>query len=273
MEIIKFYKLLILICLTTASNLSFAAILFSDGFESGNLSHSENGISFFKIENAAVSTNNAKSGSNSLEFFYRGGGNNSDAWSEVRMNLPQRQELWIRYDLYIPSNYNHRNVSPANNKFLAVYRDPYTNPGFQVNFSLEPNGSGGSDLTIKRYHNGSEAGGLGSSLGNNFITSADKGSWIRLIMRIKVPSGNGTRDAIMQMWKNGNLVADQQSFNAYGANGKNYIDELYLLGWSNSGYSQDTYFYIDNIEVSDSPLVDQVPSDIVPSAPSSFNMN
>ena len=65
------------------------------------------------------------------------------------------------------------------------------------------------------------------------------------------------------MWKNGLLLCNQQSMLNYGGEGKNYLDEIYLLGWSNSGYNQDTYLYVDDIVISKSPLNSLV-SDLIP---------
>lgn len=226
---------------------------FSDGFESGDLSHHQVGIAYGGSENANVSSKRARSGSRSLEFFFEGGGDNDDSWSEVRLKLPRRKELWISCDLFIPTNYFHRGVQPGNNKLLAVYRAPYTDPGFQVNFSLTPDGRGGSHLRIKRYDNGREASGLSCPEGERFLSPADRGKWISLVMHIKVPTGVGTGDAVMQLWKNGRLAANEVGFDAYGGHAENYIDELYLLGWANSGYKSDTYFYLDNLVISDSP--------------------
>jgi len=268
MKLTGFYKLLTLVGLTAAANIAIAGVQFSDGFESGNLSHSESGIDYGQIESAKVSSKKAKSGSKSLQFHFVPNSHGNDAFSEVRMTLPRRDELWIKYDLFIPTNYQHRDVSPANNKFLAVYRDPYTNPGFQVNFSLEPDGSGGSWLAGYINHKGNEAPRQYDDESEFFITDSDLGKWMSLIMHIKVPSGKNSKDTVMQMWKNGHLVANYKGVNAHGGDNKNYIDELYLLGWSNSGFKNDTYFYLDNIVISDSPLVDKIPM-----APTEINLN
>lgn len=229
-----------------------AATLFQDSFESGNLSFSENGVSYAGSTNAVVTSENKSDGSYSLKFTFKGKPTGSDAFSEQRMRFPQTNEIWIEYDLYVPGNYYHRSESGAsNNKFLAIYKNDYRYPGFQVNWSLNPNGNGGSNIVLHRYRNGREQSTLRPSggVGDNFLTAADRGTWVHIVARVKVPSSENSSDGVMQMWKNGDLVTNETSLDNYGGAGENYTDELYLLGWSNSGFTEDTVFYIDNLRI------------------------
>ncbi|MES9991874.1 MAG: heparin lyase I family protein [Candidatus Thiodiazotropha sp.] len=234
-----------------------------DGFESGDLSSSANGVSYGGNVETAVSTENSLMGDYSLRFTYPAAPNGSDSFSEQRMNYPQTNELWIRYNLYVPTNYVHRTQSgAANNKFLAVYKDEYRYPGFQVNWSLSPDGSGGSNLSLHRYRNGSEQRVISPSngIGVGFITQADRGKWIQIVARIKAPSSQNSSDGVMQMWKDGEFVTNETTLDNYGGAGENYMDELYLLGWSNSGFSEQTVFYIDDLHINDgTPFVQPSP--------------
>jgi hypothetical protein len=239
--------------LLISSGVSKASVLFSDGFESGDRSHTESNIRWTSDNSTSVSSELPKNGAFSLRLneTYAGDG---DSFAEQRGGLGgQYTEIWIKYDLYIPSNYYHYNDAPGNNKFFAIFSDPYTNPGFQVNFSTEPNGSGGSNLEIKQYYNGGEKPGIGPSSGKNFITTSDLGVWSEIVIHIKVPTGDGTGDGIMQLWKNGKNFIDLTNLNDWGGS-KNYFDAFYLLGWANAGFRQDTVFYIDNVVISDSMI-------------------
>lgn len=238
---------------------AFGSELFFDGFESGSLDHMQSGIRWGASNNGAsddvsVADEKAYSGRYSLKFFFAGSPSMSDdAWAEQRIDLgSQFTELWIKYNIFFPENYYHRNVSPNNNKFIAVYRVPYTSPGFQVNFSTSADGNGNSSLNIHYYKNGSEQRPIACA--NNFISDRERGKWVELIMHIRVPSRSDSHDGIMQMWKNGELIVDVQNLDCYGGDGKNYFDEIYLLGWSNSGFNQDTCIYIDDLVLSDTPL-------------------
>ena len=241
-------------------SVSNAATLFTDGFESGTLSRTpQNGVAWTDSNSVAVSNNVAASGTYSLRFNFAGVALGEDSWAEQRISMPQKSEYWFKYKLYIPANYNHRADEPSNNKFLAIYQAPYVkeNPGFQVNFSLWANGAGGSDLYVHYYTAGTARE---ARLGQvNFITDADKGKWMELIAQVKVPSGN-TSDGVMKMWKNGQQVVNITDLQSYGGSGKNYIDQAYLLGWANSGFTQATVQNIDDFVLADSPLNGPVPN-------------
>ena len=229
-------------------------ILFFDDFEKGDLSKTENNVSYGSSTYSSVSNKVKKDGEYSLQFYYKGGSPGEDAFAEQRISYPNTGELWIKYDLYIPNNYTHRKEenSASNNKFLAVYKSDYRYPGFHVNWSLSPNNTGGSNLTLHRYRNGTEQPSISPSggLGTNFITEDDHGKWIHIMARVKAPSSEEATDGVMQLWKNDVLVCDEKALNMYGGIDENFMNEMYLMGWSNSGYLEDTIFYIDNLSLS-----------------------
>jgi len=80
-------------------------ILFFDDFEKGDLSQTENNVSYGSSTYSSVSNKVKKDGEYSLEFYYKGGPQGEDAFSEQRISYPNTGELWIKYDLYIPNNY------------------------------------------------------------------------------------------------------------------------------------------------------------------------
>jgi len=244
-------------------NISNAAAqtLFQDGYESGNLSYTQNSIRWGSTTNSAqgrvsVSALKPRTGTYSLQFLYPGMADGQDGWAEQRLEMnSSHTEVWIMFDLYIPANYYHRSQGGgSNNKFFALYRNPYSSPGFQVNFSTIPNGSGGSNLEIHSYNNGSENPIQTPDSGRSFITAADAGKWQNIVMHFKVPTGQGTGDGVMQMWKNGAQVVNITNLAAWGGTDKNYFDAAYILGWSNSGFASETTFYVDNFVISDTPL-------------------
>lgn len=252
------------VLLLAASALSFqskAATIFQDGFESGALGTIQNAARWSDsnhgpADGLQVSADRARTGKYSLKFTYGGGASTDDAWSEQRFKLGgQYKEVWFKYDLYIPDNYNHRSVSPSNNKFLALYAAPYTENGFESNFSTSANGSGGSNLGMhyEKSESSSDEKVSYPESGKGFITTADRGKWVSIKVHLKVPSGNFANDGVMQLWKNDVPVIDVRNLDNYGLV-KNYIDEIYILGWSNSGYTETTSFYLDNFIFSDTPI-------------------
>lgn len=238
-------------------------VLFSDNFESGDLSKTENGFSwqapnFGSGDALGVSSDNPLSGSNSLRFFFEGQADlAADAFSEQRLTLGANYiDATVTFDLYIPPNYNHRDATGAdNNKFMAVYRDPYGSPGFQINFSTSRQANGNSSLSCHIYNNGSEISPVNPAEGIDFIDASEGGTWVNYEMRIAVPTSSTSNDGILQVWKNGEVQCNLTNVSSYGGDGENYFNELYLLGAANSGYTQDTIFFLDDFVIKDGVTV------------------
>lgn len=247
-------------CWMVSSAFAWPGIIFTDNFDSSARAPTQNGASWGGNRRTAVSASQASSGNYSLEFTFEGGPSGADAFAEQRISLPPRPAYWFKYRLYIPQNYAHRTQATegTNNKFLAVYRDPYGAPGFQVNFSLQPNGNGGSHLDAHHYRDGREQRIRRAA--NDFITSSDRGKWIEIVAEIRVPSSPSAYDGVMRLTKNGQVVASITDLGSWGGEGMNYIDEAYFLGWANSGFDQTTLMYIDDVEISDTPFGTTTPS-------------
>ena len=124
-----------------------AEILFQDSFESGDLSHTENGIAWTRAVKVTVSEENASWGDNAARFFYPGSTNlSADSWAELAFDLNSEhrvKELWIRYDLFIPANFKHRVTGGSeNNKGLAMlWGEQYTSPSVRTSFNFWPSDS------------------------------------------------------------------------------------------------------------------------------------
>lgn len=201
---------------------------------------------------------------NALRFAYQAAADGADSFAEQRLALTENAtDIWIKFDLFIPCNYVHRSQADGgvNNKFFAIYRDPYGVPGFQVNFSLSPNvGNDRSELELHYYYNGVEQGIITTNdsdlsppdfvLPDFIVVGQDRGRWHRIVLRVKVPTGDNTNDGVMQLWKNGTQFVNITRLNSWGGTNANYIDEAYILGWANSGFAQETVFYVDDIIIS-----------------------
>ncbi len=86
------------------------------------------------------------------------------------------------------------------------------------------------------------------------LTQAERGTWHHFVAHVRVPASATSNDGVIQLWKDGALIADYQTFDMYGGDGENYMDEAYLLGWANSGFAETTVFYIDNVVIADTPI-------------------
>jgi hypothetical protein len=255
-----------LVCVLTCTSVR-AGIIFVDNFDTGSTAAAQNGASW-RAPTSTVNVSSAQSFTPkySLQFQYAGVPLGQDGMAQGTMDLPQRSEIWFHYKLYIPSNYAHRsNTSASNNKFLAVYAAPYQTPGFQINLSTEPNGTGGSNLEIHHYNNGSELSVIPAA--SNFIAGSDLGKWMDLVIRVRVPTSGSSNDGIVAIWKNGTQVVNVTNLQAYGGS-SNYINQCYFLGWANSGFTTTTYLYIDQLTIADSSLLPGSTQGTTPDAPS-----
>lgn len=243
-----------------------AATIFADNFDSGAVAPAAaNGAAWqAPTSTVAVTSANPLSGCCSLAFTYAGSALGGQGMAQATLYFPQRQAYWFQYQLFIPSNYYHRvNSGASNNKFLAAYAVPY-GVGYQVNLSNDPNGSGGSNLTLHYFNDEHEQTPI--PLYNNFISTGDLGKWMAVTVQVAAPTGEGTNDGIVKVWKNGTQIANITNLGAYGGS-NNYINEVYYLGWANAGFTNTTVMYIDNVVVADTPLTPNSGSSAPPPPP------
>lgn len=251
-------KILIFLWMCSSAH---ASTFFTDGFESGDSTHTENGVTWGS--GGTITTDNPRTGSYSIRFAFPATADNVDSSREKRFYLTTPlSEFWVRMWIWIPANYKHRLPSDTstNNKFLAIYANPYGDPGFQMNLSTSRVNDYQSTLDIHKYNNGPEAPPISNAYAS-FIVPDDFGEWVEIITRVKVPTDATSSDGIVQVWKNSVLIADHQSVAMFGSDGRNYIDQGYILGWSNSGYDEETIFYIDDVEFSGTAIVPSEPED------------
>lgn len=113
-------RILSLTCvLVVAVSTASAEVLFSDDFESGGFSHKLGAAAWNSMEKVSISTAVSKSGNYAAKFHYPGNTDlTADSWAELRFDLGKlTTDFWAQYDLFIPSNFRHRNPSgPANDK-------------------------------------------------------------------------------------------------------------------------------------------------------------
>lgn len=273
-----------------------AEVLFQDSFESGDFSHSENGISWTRAVRTTVSEENASWGDNAARFFYPGSSSlTADAWSELSFDLNSDhkiKELWIRYDLFIPANYKHRVTGGSeNNKGLAMlWGEQYTSPSVRSSFNFWPSemrftaeaaDAGDSFITTESTRNGWSTGHRWSKQqqGDDFRTgidvgedsrrdtdeSSDAGRWVAFYMAVRLsdvapdPADQKRGNGLMAVWKctlpcgltelnsENALVYNDELNNWADSESRNFLEHGYLLGWANSGFDEDTVFYMDNV--------------------------
>lgn len=253
-------KLALLALLTGFAVSGHSEIFFQDGFESGDKSFTQNGVRWADSNSVTVNTANPKSGSYGMQMRYWATPNNEDSWSEQRFSLGGNYpDIWVSYDMHIPANYNHRTQSgSANNKaFLYMWSGNYGSPnGPMIGPEFWPNGDGTSNASMRVF-----GPGLDRHIWDACpvaIKSSDAGKWVKIIAHYKYASSSNN-DGIAQIWK---VYADGSTeLTCNVTNGAWYVagargfDQGYLLGWSNSGFNEDTSFQIDNIVMSTTSLL------------------
>ena len=233
-----------------------AQTIFSDGFESGDLSATQNGFRWTDQANTTVSSLRACTGSHSLEFTYAAVPDNEDGMSEQRFYLGGNyRDVWFEYDLFVPVNYFHRTQSgPTNNKgFLYLWANTYADPRPLVAINFWADGASGQSIGSV-YTRPVDQHSFDFSA--PAIASTDVGKWLHIVVHYAYATA-ANDDGVAQIWKTPSGGSTVQILNKtngpwYHATGTGF-DNGYLLGWANSGFSQETRFYIDNVRVYQDP--------------------
>lgn len=289
MRIQMFVTLALIASLMTSAESAAADVIFRDGFETGDRSSSTNGFVWSRTgDRVYVSSDTARTGTHSLCFFYLGKPSGEDSTAEQRFKLgAPRTEIWMQFWVKIPKNYYHRDDSPSNNKFITLWSKDYTDYGNSVIIGLWSDTHWDNVLKARVTDTGNTVvnwGSVGPPKGPSdstlFIDRAtDLGKWIEVTFHWKLASGKGANDGVVELWK-GDEDGRRQLFSRHDVpnwgpdDGKdpayNFLDQGYLFGWANSGFSNDTYFYVDDFTVSTSPLI---PIPVAPKSPTKVIAN
>lgn len=243
------------------------AILFYDSFESGDFSHKENGFGWAGTNGgsgdtaAAVTTATAHSGTRSVKFTFGAGGPLEDAWSELRYTLGKNMnEVYMQWYAYFPNGteglgpkWQHRRVSPNNNKFFKLWADNYT--GYTVATGVSTwSDAEQNDVYFTEYGT-NLTGGVGAfSKDRDYAgaTDARLGKWLKIQIRVKCATA-ANNDGVIQMWIDGALILDDTALDLYPSGGVgNFLRNGYFMGWMNTGFDSTSSMYIDDVTISDS---------------------
>ncbi len=225
---------------------------FEENF-TGTQFNNANGFTWSGTNNTAVVS---FGGYDALRFRYGPDALGEDTNSEQRFNLGQNlTELWIEYYLYIPSNYVHRNDPPNNNKFIRIWGDDYNSANklgastqYRTEFLTDNSGLGfeynykGWDYAVLGF------GPEGYTSGYTEYGNAMKGVWTQVRLHFRLVSSTDADDALMELWLNGTKVLSFINVPQKYDTLRPYWNQGYLMGWSNSGFLDETDFYIRNVK-------------------------
>ncbi len=255
--------------------------LFRDDFESGSSLSTPLASGFgWHGTNAGAgdavggSTDIAHSGTHSVKFTFAGGPAGDDAWSELRYVLGQNMnEIYIQWYQYFPNGteglgpkWSHRPAGASNNnKFLRLWSGDYTQFNVKTGLSFWVIGGGDSKLGPDGGHNGNLL--LLDPDDNSGMNDGRRGRWVNFVYHARTAT-SANDDGVVQLWVDDVLTIDNRSAALYPTAGTgNYFSDGYLMGWSNSGFDQTSYTYIDDVVIADAPV-----GQVVPRAPTSLQV-
>jgi hypothetical protein len=239
---------------------SSAEVFMTESFESGDLVNSNTqGFKWAGPNNTSVIEGVSRPGSQgdqALKFHYAAG----QFMSEQRFDLgmPYR-ELWLRYWLKVPENFEHSKTQPSNNKLLALWMDDYSSKGDgpSVVWEFWSDGKGGSQLAV--HYSAGKYTITGSHLQHKPFISypSDQGRWMQILVHVKEASSRGANDGVIETYRR---WQDEASFTllhrltdadiASPPAGPDGWRAGYLMGWSNPGYAKTTEWIVDDVEFS-----------------------
>ncbi|MDQ2076172.1 hypothetical protein [Marinimicrobium sp. ABcell2] len=240
-----------------------------DDFSSGDLSKSMNGFQWSGIGSSADVSNpvhvretTGRNGetTNALHFRYRAGSN----WVEKRFDtVNPHRELWVRYWIKVPENYQHGSGSPHNNKFFAIWMDGYSSKGEGPTvFWNYWRSSEGATLTVSNSRGQKRVSGPNVERVPFIRVPQDRGRWMQVVLRVKAATNRSSNDGIIETyrrWENEDKFTKIQEVRdadiAVPPSGPDGWRRGYVMGYANAAYAQDTTWIIDDMAFSSSSLL------------------
>lgn len=191
-----------------------------------------------------------------------------EAWSEQRFDMGNAYpEVWIRYWIRVPHNFVHENPtgSTANNKWFALWMDGYSQhgdgPTVVWNFWPQDGGSSRFTFSLSQEDPSTEPGHHGGHDGF-MVHPDDQGRWMQVVLYAKRSSEPGVADGVARIWRRWegeptHTLLSESAGRGFSAppTGPDGWAAGYVMGWSNSGYAEDTEFLLDEFTIATSSLV------------------
>ena len=199
----------------------------------------------------------AKGGTYSLSVEYAADVN----MAEQRFSYDATSELWLRYWVRVPENFTHNSSSPSNHKFLALWMNAEGDysvggEGSTVAWEFWNDGNNGSELA---FHSSDETYSvLGAHLQQTPFISvpADRGRWMQVVVHVKAATTTSSNDGIIELHRRWEDETDFTQIHHTDTadigipSGKNGFAWGYFMGWANAAYAENTWWLIDEFEIS-----------------------
>jgi hypothetical protein len=264
--LVKANRLIALMLGAVLPHLAIASPPFYDESFEGS-TPAGNGVHFFWSGGAwsKVVSGFPKSGVRSMRFRHEPW---PDASSEEQFTFTAaHREVWIRYWLRVPANFEHAHPPnlPTNNKLFALWMDNYSQNGFgpTVVWEYWHDGQNGSELSVHYSEGNLTPAGPHHQYQPFISTPADRGRWMQIVLHVRAATRNGAGAS-----NNDGLIETYRRWDGESAYARlhqvvdvNIAPPMsgpfgwargYFMGWSNPGFVEETDFYIDDVEISDS---------------------
>jgi hypothetical protein len=241
-------------------------VVGSDDFESGTFSSAKGGLSWLSYSrNVYVVTDPVTGkktipahGSYSAGFSYRAKPPGEDGTAELRFSINRPMpDIYLSYNVRIPDNFYHRPENPGNSKWLMLWTNGYEDRvGVTVGWEYWPTSDSlGASKLAYRWVN-SSGGSSHKDLQLFMVPDTHRGRWMTVVIHVRLSSSADKNDGVVEFWRRLDGAAFERIHYAEGlplwpSDGPNGFTHGYLMGWSNSGYSEETTFHIDDFVVSD----------------------
>jgi hypothetical protein len=202
-----------------------------------------------------------KDGEHSLRFRYGAG----QHWAEQRFNLGNGYEdIWLRYWVRVPINFEHGTGELSNNKFFSMWMDAYSSKGegATVFWNFWRDSDGGSSITVA-YNDGNYGPSGGQAQRKKFIrVPDDRGRWMEVVFNAKASTSADSLDGYIGFWRR--WEGEQEFTQLHEVQGVNLATPAevpngwangYLMGYANASYATDTEWLIDDFEVATHSLL------------------
>lgn len=209
-----------------------------------------------------------------------------DDWSEQKFDLGgvYDPDLWISYWVRVPDNYyahmHEDKGAVLNNKWLSVEQDGYSQDGDGGHFVMEFRPSSAGDgsaylyFMIRNQDAGGERGGNYQNF-ENFMTPADQGRWMHLVVHLRIESATDAGDGVVETWRRWEDESEYTKMHEWltapiwRSNTGSPIgwQKGYFLGWTHAYYLEPTWFLMDDIKFSTQNLLPSMEAPIDPSDP------
>jgi uncharacterized protein YjdB len=227
-------------------------VLFHDGFESGDYSHTENGYGWAEASGAPDQSGGMEDSATPFEGSWSGRFRQNTSAENRLMAVggPALDEYWFEYRIRVPTNYDHvDSPSSDNNKWAEFFLE--SNRGATLVWSETERNSAGDGGSRWRINWGADVNfSHTTATDNGIVLPGDAGGWMRVRYHIRIQNkGSGNANAYIQIWKNNSKIFDGTS-DTWSWQGESMVHDIWqIMGYNNGEFSEPITWYVDDVRL------------------------